>query len=130
MTSLLTDARQVSADSGYFIPVGNCAGKIFEYHPTLGVSTAAVWANSTGYTVTTLISSAGLAVLRDMGKTVVSSSRTFRKVQLVVASASGALTNGVGGPLSGVGEDYFTGYIELGFGSATSMPAPVAKYGR
>ena len=125
MTSLLSRDRQMAADGGYYIPVGNCAGKIYEFNPTTGVSTAAVWA-TTGVSTAYLVSSAGLAALRDMGKTVVSSTRTFRKVQLVVSTAG--VVNGVGGAAAGVGEDYFTGYIELGFGGGN--PTPVAHYGR
>jgi hypothetical protein len=66
-----------------------------------------------------------------MGKTVVSSLRTFRKVQLVVPSATGrSSTFGVGGNVSTTpNEDYLTGYIELGFEGPGSF-TPVAKYGR
>lgn len=127
MTSLLTEARQLSLDSGYFIPVGNCAGKIFEYNAASATQfSTAAWA-TTGVSTAYLVSSAGLAVLRDMGKTVVSSTRTFRKVQLVVSSAW--VTGGTSGFVNTGGEDYFTGYIELGFGGGP-MGAPVAKYGR
>ena len=132
MTSLLTSSRQVSNDSGYYIPVGSCVGKIFKYDTTTGlVGAAAAWATTTGANISTAVyvSTAGAGILRDMGKTVVSSGRTFRKVQLVVSTAN---TFGVGGPAPSpsVGEDYLTGYIELGFGAAGSNPAPVAAYGR
>jgi hypothetical protein len=69
-----------------------------------------------------------------MGRTVVSSLRTFRKVQLVIPATGITVPNnnssfGVGGPQTNVGQDYFTGYIELGFDGA-GTPAPVAQYGR
>jgi hypothetical protein len=68
-----------------------------------------------------------------MGRTVVSSLRTFRKVQLVLTGANGSnstlSTFGVGGAAAGVGQDYFTGYIELGF-EGNGRPAPVAHFGR
>ena len=73
----------------------------------------------------------GLVLLRDMGKTVVSSLRTFRRVQLVIAGSNSTLsTFGVRGQ-SGTNpsEDYFTGYIELGF-EGNGVPAPVAHFGR
>jgi hypothetical protein len=71
----------------------------------------------------------GGAILRDMGKTVVSSLRTFRRVQLVIAGSNSTLsTFGVRG-VSGGNEDYFTGYIELGF-EGNGAPAPVAHFGR
>ena len=127
MTSLLTSSRQVSSDSGYYIPVGNCANKIFQFNNVTGQVSSGVapWAAS-GNTAG-LISTAGAGILRDMGKTVVSSGRTFRKVQLLVST--GVINDGVGGePVSG--GDYLTGYIELGFGSAPGSVAPVAAYGR
>jgi hypothetical protein len=130
MTSLLTSSRQVSNDSGYYIPVGNCAGKIFSYNNTTGlVGAATAWA-TTGVSTAFYVSSAGAGILRDMGKTVVSSGRTFRKVQLVLSTPN---TFGVGGPAptTSVGEDYLTGYIELGIsGLAYGTVAPVAAYGR
>jgi len=130
MTSLLTSSRQVSAESGFFIPVGNCRGLIYAYNPTTGVSTfsSAVWA-TTNTSTAFYVSSAGAGVLKDLGKTVVSSGRTFRKVQLVLS----ANTFGVAGlsPSAGFGgEDYLTGYIELGLGASVGSVAPVAQYGR
>ena len=127
-------ARQVSPNTGYYITVGDCRTKIFSYNATAGALTfsALKW-TSTGAT-SSLVQAAGAGVLRDMGKTVVSSGRSFRKVQLVVSSPT---TFGVGGPatggtvaFSGVGEDYLTGYIELGFPSSGDQVAPVAAYGR
>jgi hypothetical protein len=125
--------RQISPNTGYYITIADVRNKIFSYNPTAGSQTfsAAVW-TSTG-TTSSLVQAAG-AVLRDMGKTVVSSNRTFRKVQAVTATAS---TFGVGGPAVGgtvaytpVGEDYLSGYIELGFPSLNSGIALVAAYGR
>ena len=136
MTSLLSRDRQIALDGGYYIPVGDCKGKIFEYNPTTGVSSAAAWA-TTNHSTAFYVSSAGAGILRDMGRTIVSSTRTFRKVQLVLPNS--VSTNGVGGPAAGgnvaytsVGEDWLTGYIELGFGGSASQAtiAPVAHYGR
>ena len=131
MTSLLTSSRQVSNDSGYYIPVGSCVGKIFSYNNTTGlVGAAATWATNAQISTAFYVSSAGAGILRDMGKTVVSSGRTFRKVQLVLSTPN---TFGVGGPAptTSVGEDYLTGYIELGIsGLAYGTVAPVAAYGR
>jgi hypothetical protein len=132
MTSLLTSTRQVSTDAGYYIPVGNCKGLIYAYNPTAGVSTfsSAVWA-TTNHSTAFYVSSAGAGILRDQGRTIVSSGRTFRKVQLLISTPN---TFGVGGlnPSSGYGgEDYLTGYIELGLGGAApGAVAPVAHYGR
>jgi len=59
-----------------------------------------------------------------MGKTVVSSNRTFRKVQLVTPSLAAGVTgsNATAGP-------YLSAYIELATGNAlatAAAPAPVA----
>jgi len=121
---------------GYFVPVASLVGKIYaRTEPTgntgvLGGSfSTASWAYFGPASVSS-INGAGAGVLRDMGKTVVSSLRTFRKVQLVLPSNSTLSTFGVGGRAAGVtGEDYLTGYIELGF-EGNGTPAPVAHYGR
>jgi hypothetical protein len=126
---------------GYFVPVASLIGQIYaRTEPTgntgvLGGSfSTASWA-FWGNRATSSIGSAGAGILRDMGKTVVSSLRTFRKVQLVVPTGSGAANTsvssfGVGGAASTVpSQDYYTGYIEVGFEGA-GTPAPVAHYGR
>ena len=126
-----------SSDATYYIPVGSLIGQIYgrssEPAGNTGVlggtfSTAswAFWGNK----ATSSINGAGAGILRDLGRTVVSSLRTFRKVQLVVAGSNNSLsTFGVGGRATAVGEDYFTGYIELGF-EGNGTPAPVAQFGR
>jgi len=130
-----------SATDGYFVPVASLVGQIYaRTEPTgntgvLGGSfSTASWAYF-GPNSLSSINGAGAGILRDMGKTVVSSLRTFRKVQLVVPSGSGARNTsvssfGVGGAASTTpGQDYYTGYIELGF-EGNGTPAPVAHYGR
>jgi len=79
----------------------------------------------------TVLATAGQAILKDMGRTVVSSSRVFRKVQLVRPANFAPSTFGVDGPYT-TGEAYYSGYIELGFGGegTSGLPAPVAHYGR
>ena len=141
MTSLQTRARQANADGGYFITVGDLRGLAV----TTPFSNPAPWA-STGLmtgtdgqfsTAISTVARAG-ALLRDMGKTIVSSGAHFRKVQLVVPQAAnsyglgaGSLsTFGVGGPQGLTGTpDFFTGYIKLGF-EGQGNPAPVASFGR
>lgn len=133
MTSLLSQTKQNHGDQGYFISVANLLGKINGYSATGNLSTAS-WATPGAggtpgvSTVSTL--SQGL-LLKDLGRTLISSLRTFRKVQLVVPSSNPALsTFGVGGQAgTTLGNDYLTGYIELGF-EGNGTPAPVAKFGR
>ena len=79
----------------------------------------------------TLVSAGKL--LKDMGKTVVSSGRTFRKFAPVVPTNGANLTspsNGVFGaaPAAGsAGPGYATFYLEVGRDGAGN-PAPVARY--
>jgi hypothetical protein len=146
MTSILANTKQV--DGGYYINVGSLLGRIYNRTEaatsntgTLGgsFSTATwVWSspnmtNANWGALSTTLATAGQAILRDMGRTVVSSTRTFRKVQLVRPGLLAPSTFGVDGqPLSG--EAYFTGYIEVGLGGEGSVAgaslAPVARYGR
>jgi len=139
MTSIGNYKRQVSNDSAHFITTASLIDKIF----TSPLGSPAPWASTGSVTATagsayvSTVSSAG-ALLRDMGKTVVSSGAYFRKVQLVVpqgpvaSQARAGLTStfGVAGPApsGGVIPDYLTGYIQLGF-EGGGIPAPVAKYG-
>ena len=81
------------------------------------------------------INGAGAGMLKDLGRTVVSAGRTFRKVQLVVNNsqrngANFALsTNGVAGQINTTPvQDFLTGYIEFGF-EGTGPSAPVLQYG-
>jgi hypothetical protein len=126
---------------GFFVPVASLIGQVYaRTEPTgntgvLGGSfSTASWA-FWGSRATSSINGAGAGLLRDMGKTVVSSLRTFRKVQLVVPTGSGASNTsvssfGVGGAAGTIpSQDYYTGYIELGF-EGVGTPAPVAHYGR
>ena len=116
---------------GYFVPLGNCVDKVFHYSEGAGAGgsflpghfAAVSWTNDARISSISSIGAGGL--LRDMGKTVVSSNRTFRKVQLISPSPAG----GVNG-LSTTSGTYLTGYIELATGNAlvvtgTSV-APVA----
>ena len=148
MTSLLSGTKQNGNESGYYINVGDLRGKIFQRtEPTGNTGTlggtfsTATWCFSTtalnaqpgGFAAfSTTLATAGQTILRDMGRTVVSSNRTFRKVQYVVPANLAISSFGVGGVASISGEPYLTGYIELGFGDQVSgaLPAPVAHYGR
>jgi hypothetical protein len=150
MTSLLSNLKQNSNDIGYFINLGDLRAKIYQRTEPSGNSgtlggtfSTALWANSsivpTGGVnwVSSALATSGGAILRDMGRTIVSSTRTFRKIQYVVPANRAASTFGVSG-LTTNGESYFTGYIELGFGAEggsgnptdATGPAPVAHYGR
>jgi len=156
MSSVASRIRQQDNDSGFYMPLSSLAGVIYSFTPGTGAGgsfaqgsfAVAGWAQ-----VPNLLAAAGTApnaafgrgayvssingvgagLLKDMGRTVVSAQRTFRKIQLVAKNLS---TNGVEGAdpyqTSGTATniaDFLTGYIELGFEGA-GAPAPVAKYGR
>ena len=140
--------RQVSMDNDYYINIGQLTNKILAIGLGGGVGTTAgvtpvvaLWASTTsqaaGVTTVALtaISTAGSALLKDAGRTYVSAGRSFRKVQLVVPQGSNGTTStfGVAGAAgtSLPNQDFFTGYIEVGFDAASgTTPTPVAKWGR
>ena len=134
MTSLLTAPRQVSENVGYYIPLADLRTRILSYTDSTASFSSATWARdptvygASGGVYSTLVASSGAGLLRDMGRTVVSSTRVFRKVQLVVSSVS---TFGVAGAAgtSWPATDFLTGYIELGFGGGGAF-TPVASFGR
>jgi len=155
--------KQNSRDLGYFMPVSSLQNIV--YAITYGAGSGGTWvANSmptpvawctgnataaapyntaAGNPYLSSINGAGAGILKDLGKTVLSAGRTFRKVQLVVnASRSGGTnyalsTNGVAGQntyqaAGNTGtsvQDFLTGFIELGF-EGTGPSAPVVPYGR
>ena len=144
--------------SGFFMPVSSLQGIVYAitYGSGAGGSYVAssmpspvVWCQAsvapyatTGNPYLSSINGSGAGILKDMGRTVVSAGRTFRKVQLVVnASRAGGTnyalsTNGVAGQNtyqaagnSGTAvQDFLTGYIEFGF-EGTGPSAPVLQYG-
>ena len=109
---------------------------------TGNATAAAPYNTAAGNPYLSSINGAGAGILKDLGKTVVSAGRTFRKVQLVVNNsqrngANFALsTNGDAGvntyqtsATTSAVQDFLTGYIELGF-EGTGPSAPVVPYGR
>lgn len=135
MTSLLTSVKTTASDTEYYISVASMFNKVNAYNATSATFSTATWcavggqaaATATSFTSTLSTTTAGI-IFKDMGKTIVSSLRTFRKVQVVLPNS--VSTFGVGGRAAGAtGEDYFQGYIELGF-EGNGTPAPVAHFGR
>jgi hypothetical protein len=132
MTSLISQTKQIPANAGYYITVatGVAAGTIYANQGTdeLPVLSNPVMASTLSTSgVYTTVNAAG-AVLKDMGKSLVSSGRVFRKVQVV---ANTAATEGVGG-VADTTTAYITGYIELPgqHGSGGSAPTTaVARLG-
>ena len=143
MTSLQTSIKQIPARLGYYINVGDLRTTFYQNNGTdaLPLISANIYARSTmstsGNVMSTLFATAGSVVLRDHGKTLLSASRVFRKVQLLVSSNS--LVNGGTDGVGGVSYEtntvvpYFTGYIELpgtgGYSTGTPSFSPVARLG-
>lgn len=116
---------------GYFVPLGNCANKVLQYNGAAGAGgsflpgsfTPADWASgqSRADPLLSTISTVGAGgLLRDMGKTVVSSNRTFRKIQLLSPSMNAGVVAGTSTSAAG---PFLTGYIEL---TSSAAGAPVA----
>jgi len=149
MSSVTT--KSFKQTNALYVPLGDCASKVLQFAPGTGAGGSyvvpapgpAAWASNgtapSKYTSTISTIGAG-GYFRDMGKTIVSANRTFRKVQLLVNTVS---TSGVGGPVTATGQsanvDFLTGYIEVANGPAfngnggtgvapNANPAPVALY--
>ena len=127
MTSLLSGPKQNNNDLGYFMPVSSLQGIVYAINfgsgaggsfqqsgfnvPGTATVQQAYWGLVGAQTVNgatgpytrvgnpylSSINGPGAGLLKDMGKTVVSAGRTFRKVQLVVnqANFTALSTNGV-----------------------------------
>jgi hypothetical protein len=138
MTSVPGHTKVRSVNNAYYVNVGSLKSAFLQNSATSDAPSfaAAAWVatfpGSPLSSLSTAINTPGSAFLRDCGKTLVSSGRVFRKVQLLGASVS---TGGVLGAYSGTltdSNDYLTAYIELpGLDGITSggTPAPVARVG-
>lgn len=144
MTSIGNRIKQIDTEQGYYMPLSSLQGIVYAFTPGSGAGgsfaqgtfSTASWAtltyNGKGNPYLSSISGAASGLLRDMGKTVVSAGRTFRKVQLLQNSANFVSTGGVAGQNANGAtpvQDYLTGFIELGF-EGQGTPAPVAVFGR
>lgn len=145
MTSIGSDIRQIPSDARYYVPVSSLAyqGAINAKNATTGALTQATWMMTSagvaaatggagpanGSSFLSSINGPGAGRLRDLGKTYISASRAFRKVQLVWYGNGSASTFGVNGAANTSPDaDYLTGFIELGW-EGNGVPAPVARMG-
>ena len=127
MTSVAPSAGGFSQSNGYFVATAQT--QLQEYTPGTG--------SGGSFRVGTFVAGDALNaaigdVLRDMGKTVVSSGRTFRKVQFV-SSIAGGVPGGVTGIFDSAHPTvaFRTGYIEIGsglFGNGAAVVRPTVQY--
>jgi hypothetical protein len=134
MSSLQSGLKQIPSNAGYYIPVADCRTTFYQNNGTDAAPQISSNVYGRSSITSTLINAAGAGVFRDMGKTLVSSSRAFRKVQLLTSTNSlvNGGTEGVGG-VDTAPTNYITGYIELpGTGGAlqgSGSFTPVARLG-
>jgi hypothetical protein len=134
-----TGLKQLRINGGYYINVADARTTFYQNNGT-DVAPLISSNNFARSSITsTFLQTAGSAVFRDHGKNLVSSGRTFRKVQLMVST--GVVYGGVVAGTDGVGgfdstpNNYLTGYIELpGLGGGSSGLngsgyTPVARLG-
>jgi hypothetical protein len=116
--------------NGYFVPLADCRGAVLNYSGAAGAGGSFLPGTFTSASTTlaafalSSISSLGAGgLMRDMGKTVVSSNRTFRKVQVVGPSLNGGVFDTTATGTQG----YQACYIELATGNAWASNANPAK---
>ncbi len=129
MTSIGSYTKQVPLNNGYFRTVPSLTtSHISSFLYTVNTAGAiSSWAVPSGFG-TPLAGALSTALLKDMGTQVVSSGRTFRRVQVVVANLSS--TDGVSGVAVPAGQDsdFLCAYIEMGF-RGNLAPGPFIRTG-
>lgn len=139
MSSALPTNKIRQNSPSHFMGISSLLGVVYAYNTSNGQFSNATWASlgasysAAGSPYCSSLAAPG-ALLKDIGKSVVSSNRYFRKVQLVVRNggafpSTGASTFGVAGnAATSPNQDYLTGYIELGL-EGGGVPAPVVQFG-
>jgi hypothetical protein len=132
MASVLRSVKQTPVNGAFFVNVGNITASVLQNNGTAEAPllSSATWVllNST---INSSLAVAGRAFLRDMGVNLVSSGRTFRKVQMLAPYAANVSTGGVNGAATGSASDYLTGYIEVPGGAGNVSGAmPTAAVAR
>ena len=120
--------------SAYLAIVSDIAfANFLTYTPGTGSGGAGVPGSFASYNVVSLGTTVNLSTaqlkagnaLKDMGKTVVSSGRVFRKVQVMAASGNPGVS---GGSVSaGTGDNFLTGYLEVA-SDAGDTPNSLARF--
>ena len=110
---------------GYYYVVSDIvASKLLTYTPASGTLASATLTEMPSAVSTLFLAG---RVVRDMGKTVVSSSRVFKKIQGVCRETQAPLTEGITGPAAATtNPGYATYYVETTVNQAT--PVPLVRY--
>jgi hypothetical protein len=105
MSSVARFLKQIPSDSQYFIPINPSANLKLQYFTADSASATTSYVSGAAagnFTMSNipaanlgLDASGTLHIFRDMGKTILSSGRTFRRIQLLQLDAN--LTTGIGG---------------------------------
>lgn len=140
MTSLLSFRKQIPLDTPYFWAFPGTQFNVFVPN-NVGVNPNSMVGYFSVATVSTAanFSSATTALLRDMGRQIVSSGRTFRRVQQLYLTTPSGLSNtnwvpsneGVVGGFSTTDDnDFNCYYVEMAGGSApVGVVNPIFRYG-
>jgi len=142
MTSVRSNIKALPMNA-YYINVGDARTTFYQNNSTDNTPLMTQNIYGTSSVTSTYMKTAGSAIFRDHGKTLVSANRVFRKVQLMVSTGSVLVggTDGVAGA-DGVSTapnstpNFLTGYIELpglggsGAGNVSGASVtPVARLG-
>jgi hypothetical protein len=117
---------------GYYLIVSSVVNQFLTLTPGSGSGGAATVGTFAAYTYNSAKDESTILganrVIKDMGKTVVSAGRTFRKFQAVAAASLS--TGGVyGSNATTTSPGYLTGYLELNAGGAAPPAAPGSNVG-
>ena len=115
----------------YYLIISSIKDQLLTYTPGTGSGGATTVGSFTGFTYTypsqSTILVAANRVIKDMGKSVVSAGRTFRKFQAVASQS--ASTGGVTGDAgSATNPGYMTGYLEIADEGNSTNSAAIVRY--
>ncbi len=122
---------------GYYITISSIVNEMKSYTPGSGSGGAttvgtfgAYWTGSADGAYSTLVGAS--RTIKDMGKTIVSAGRTFRKFAAVGIASTTSTFGTVGSAASTTNPGYLTFYLETGLPSvginAGQAPVPIARY--
>jgi len=106
---------------------GSNSGGAF-VQPTLALATMTTLLPATTSAANALATVGANKVIKDMGRTVVSAGRVFRKFAPVVNTGANSSFGVVGVAAAGANAGFGSFYLEVGREGAGAAPAPIARY--